>query len=239
MRKLLSLLTVLTVTTPVPLNVMACGWTKPPVVDETDYFALAQTAQEKIQTEFANLVNDGLNLRKESDVTDGGDILTYLQGIGQAGDTVITENDDPVTFHGFLEVLNQQVSTTLMEKYPELKPLFNGINPNEILKINTNGLKLTNKEFEWEIKKFGLEKFDAKNDYGVTDWYYLITNLELDFTCLGENAKVNTTTIKQSFDMYFANDDSNLNQIVKVVSANIEDKVTKLGPIKLEYPEWN
>ncbi|WP_308149366.1 hypothetical protein [Spiroplasma sp. AdecLV25b] len=84
MRKLLSLLTVLILTTPVPLSVIACGGTKtPPVADDTDYLVLVQTAKDKIQTEFANLINDGLNLRREGNVTNGAAIMKYLKKIGQ------------------------------------------------------------------------------------------------------------------------------------------------------------
>ncbi|WP_342276123.1 lipoprotein [Spiroplasma endosymbiont of Nebria brevicollis] len=192
MRKLLSLLTVLTLTTPVPLNVIACGGTKtPPVVDETDYLTLAQTAKAKIQTEFANLVNEGLNLRKVGDVTGGDAIMTYLRGTKKDTDTDtrITEKTSKETFTGFLEVLTAQVlkiSNNLLSNYPELKPLFNGINPNDILKINTKELDnlLTNKRFDWKNNDFGFTGFNAeKEPYEVTDWYHITANLKLDFTC--------------------------------------------------------
>ncbi|WP_375317303.1 hypothetical protein [Spiroplasma endosymbiont of Virgichneumon dumeticola] len=97
--------------------------------------------------------------------------------------------------------------------------------PNDILKVNTNHLDtlLTNKKFDWKNNDFGLANFDATTDpYKVTDWYYISANLKLDFTCLDENSKANTTTISQTYDMYFANQDSNLNQVVETISANVQ-----------------
>ncbi|WP_342277055.1 lipoprotein [Spiroplasma endosymbiont of Nebria brevicollis] len=239
MRKLLSLLTVLTVTTPVSLNVIACGGTKtPPETDQTDYLTLAQTAKEKIQNEFANLVNDGQNLRKVGDVTNGGAIMEKLETTFQTADVKITEADFPETFAGFLEILNQQVGTisnNLAKNYPELKPLFNGINPNEILKINTSNLDtlLTSKTFTWKNNTFCITGFDAKEDpYNVTDWYYLTADLKLDFTCLGENGKSNTNTVNQTYDMYFANQGSDLSKVVKAVSNNVDKSLKDyLDPI--------
>ncbi|WP_342276202.1 hypothetical protein [Spiroplasma endosymbiont of Nebria brevicollis] len=169
---------------------IACGDTKAPdVTDEP----LSATAKEKIQTEFANLVNDGQNLRTVGDITNGDKIMKYLEKIGQISDTVINRNDSSETVTGFLEVLTEQVkniSNNLVTKYPELKPLFNGINPNDILTINTDGLDklLTNKQFEWKNNDFG-QGFDAKEDYGVTDWYHITADLKLNFTCLGENTE--------------------------------------------------
>ncbi|WP_375317304.1 hypothetical protein [Spiroplasma endosymbiont of Virgichneumon dumeticola] len=133
--KTITLLTVLTLKVPVPLNVIACGGKANPAPDTegTDYSTLAQTTKDKIQTEFANLVNDGSNLRREDDVTNSDKIMTYLQSIGQTTDTVIKQKDSKETIDGFLEVLKAQVlkiSNNLVNKYPELKPLFNGINPN-------------------------------------------------------------------------------------------------------------
>ncbi|WP_375317995.1 hypothetical protein [Spiroplasma endosymbiont of Virgichneumon dumeticola] len=246
MRKLLSLLIVLTLTVPVPLNVIACGGTSNPASDtnETDYLTLAQTAKEKIQIEFAKLVNDGLNLRREGDVTSGSAIMTYLDSIGQKVDKDITKTDSKETIDGFLEVLKTQVlkiSNDLVNEYPELKPLFNGINPNDILKINTNDLDtiLTNKKFEWKTSDFGLKDFDVEKQYGVTDWYHLTANLQLDFTCLDENEKINTTPINKTYDMYFANDGSDLNKVVTAVTVGIEEKLKVIKFVNLDYPQWN
>lgn len=148
MRKLISLLTVLTLTTPVPLNVIACGPNTPVVFDENDYVTLAQTAKEMIQVEFSNLVNSGSNLRKVGDVTKGNEIMKYLQQIKQADDKQIDNKD---VIDGFLEFLKAQVltmSNNLIANYSELKPLFNGINPNDLDKL------LTNKKFSWEGNDF-------------------------------------------------------------------------------------
>ncbi|WP_308149378.1 hypothetical protein [Spiroplasma sp. AdecLV25b] len=244
MRKLLSLLTVLTLTTPVPLNVIACGGTKtPPVVDDTDYLTLKQTAQDKIQTKFANLINDSSNLRKVSDVTNGKDIIEYLKSFSEDKNIDPKEKKGKATIDGFLEVLKTQVltiSNNLVSKYPELKPLFNGINPNDILKINTDDLDkiLTYRNFIWRGKDFGVAGFDA-DKYGITAWYHLTANLQLDFTCLGENAKVNTTTINQSYDMYFANDGSDLNQAVDFITNDVKGKLDKQGVVKVEYTTAN
>ncbi|WP_308149367.1 hypothetical protein [Spiroplasma sp. AdecLV25b] len=144
---------------------------------------------------------------------------------------------------GFLEVLKSQIltiSNNLVVNYPELKPLFNGINPNDILKINTNDLDdlLINKVFDWVNNDFGLKSFKP-NDYNITNWYHLIANLTLDFTCLGENAKIHTTPIKQTYDMYFANDGADLNQVVTVVSNNVKEKLNSINCIKLEYDKWD
>ncbi|WP_342277129.1 hypothetical protein [Spiroplasma endosymbiont of Nebria brevicollis] len=209
-----------------------CGWTKtPPVADETDYLTLAQTAKEKIQTEFANLINEWKNLRKVGDVTKGDAIMTKLKATDQTRDVKITEDKFPETIVGFLEILNQQVGTmsnNLAKNYPELKPLFNGINPNGILKINTTKLNdlFTSKKFTWKDNNFGIDNFNAKDSpYFVSDWYYLTANLNLYFTCLGENGRSNTSDINQTYDMYFANQGSDLSKVVKDVSNKVDESL--------------
>ncbi|WP_342277116.1 hypothetical protein [Spiroplasma endosymbiont of Nebria brevicollis] len=110
MRKLLSLLTVLTLTTPVPLNVMACGWNKtPPVVDETDYLTLAATAKEKIiNSNFLRQISDHVMTGMQLRIFDNGpnifnsnnksEVISALKKHGESGMNVQNQ-----TFERYLD----------------------------------------------------------------------------------------------------------------------------------------
>ncbi|WP_308150016.1 hypothetical protein [Spiroplasma sp. AdecLV25b] len=246
MRKLLSLLTVLILTVPVPLNVVACGSkanpTPNPDNEPIDTIGLLKTAENKISELFGNLIIENKNLLKPSNFgqKNTGSLLT---GVDAAAVGVIS---NLALTNSFYDIFKENIKSfgSYLANDEKLKLLFYGINSNEILKLDENKSTINKKTFEeWKQDgAFGISDYTSTK-YKVDSWNYLSSRLVLTLKYKANDGQITDYELDQNYDFYLANDEAQLSTIVHLASDNVVNNLKNYlieikGNNKFNLSKW-
>ncbi|WP_342266579.1 lipoprotein [Spiroplasma endosymbiont of Villa modesta] len=230
MKKLLSILGAIILSTTATTNIIACGGNNDePIPEEhgkeqsdTD---LLKIAEEKINSLFGELIKDKKNiLRPDNFGSSGQELLTEINKI--LDNQEITNQD--LSKH-FYDIIKENISNfgAELRKDSNLKSLFSGININEILKLNTDKSKITKAEFnEWKNNNaFGMDDYN-KEKYHIESWNLLKSSLKFDLKW--KDFDGNTLDRELSidfFDINFINQNANTEGVIEKVASKIEDNL--------------
>ncbi|WP_338959290.1 hypothetical protein [Spiroplasma endosymbiont of Tiphia femorata] len=240
MKGILELLAIFGLTAPLAVNVVACGNgnssdTDDEVSENADVQELLKKAKEQISLGLANLISEYKNLTFEDEFGEfGKDITNNLNSLSKDSDSLVDNEIKDI----FLTRLQEDITNFIIEDYllqpSDLKPLFNNITTNEILKIDFNGTTMTNKQFNWTKEKadFGIENYDPET-YKITMWYKLTTDLKLKLSYKDESNKKTEIEVSNIFDFNYANTGANLKDLIEASTGNVT-KVLKDFMIEME-----
>ncbi|WP_342276894.1 hypothetical protein [Spiroplasma endosymbiont of Nebria brevicollis] len=240
MKRLLKILSVLTLTIVPVTSVVACGGgasgpVNPPDDDGVDIKDLLIKVQNKINEEFGNLINDGKNLFFEGQFAQGTEYYKILKNMPSDKETVIKDTD---FVSSFTERIQSLVTNNVLPKLladSDLRLLFNGISTNNILKIVNNNTKFFKVPFKWakEDVDFGISDY-SPGKYDITYWYKIRMDLSLEVSYKDAENKEQKKDFNQNYISYFANTDANISGVIEVSSLKIKEKLqTKLIEINL------
>lgn len=230
MKALLKILVVFGLSTPLALNVVACGSDKSnsddEVTENTNVQELLRKAKEQVNLGLGNLIDKNKNLTFEDQfVSLGSDITQYLNKISDNGDSLIQNNTIKSIF---LSRLQKDINTFLIDEYliqpSELKPLFGNIPINELLTIDINQTRLKEKTFQWDKDTdFGVAGYDPNNpEYNIKMWHKLTADLKLKLSYKNESNVKSTIEFNTDFTIDYANKGANLAKLIDASTANIE-----------------
>lgn len=249
MKRLLKLLFTVSLTTPLTVNVVACGSNKSDagndVTENTNVEALLIKAKEQISLGLGNLIEQYKNLTFEDEFGQSGkNITNVLKGLDKDKDHQITDNNIKVPF---LNRLQNDIDNYVIDQYllqsSELKPLFGNIASSQILKIDIDQTILTKKIFKWDASvDFGIQNYNP-TDYKISMWYKLTADLKLNLTYKNESNINSTIEIGNNYNFNYANPGANLRGLVDASTANVKNNLQNFI-IKLENTietdnDWN
>lgn len=104
----------------------------------------------------------------------------------------------------------------------DLKPLFNNIPINEVLKIDINQTTFTKTVFQWDKNaEFGVDGYDPST-YQITMWHQLTAGLQLKLTYKNESNMKSTIDVTNDFKFNYANKGANIRGLVDASTAKVE-----------------
>ncbi|WP_375317931.1 hypothetical protein [Spiroplasma endosymbiont of Virgichneumon dumeticola] len=235
MKRLLKILSVLTLTTVPVTSVVSCGGASVPVNptdDGIDIKDLLNKAQNKINDEFGNLINEEKNLFFENEFGNiGAAFKNVLSKMSATKEAKIT---DPDFIREFIKRMQENITDLIVPKLLEdqnLRMLFNGISKQNILKIASNNTKLLRTPFKWlpeEHVTFGLDNYNADiiKRLAIEYWYKITMDLKLELSYKDDKNQEQTRDLSQNYISYFANTGANISSVVKAASSKVKQRLS-------------
>lgn len=240
MKGLLKILTVFGLTTPLAVNVVACGSDQTnsngdEVTENTNVQELLEKAKDQVNLGLGDLIEGYKNLSFEDEVNNrqpglGTKITDYLNGLSSDSNSVINNNEGKIIKNAFLNQLQKDINDFVVDKFliqnSELKSLFGNIPINEFLVIDINQTILTKMIFKWKPNdgvNFGLDIYtDPKVQYNITMWHKLMAQLKLKLTYKNESNVKSTYEFDSNFNFNYANSGAKLSSLIHASTGKVE-----------------
>ncbi len=233
MKKLLTILSAITLVGTTSISVIACGSGSQEPINPTDDDGnniqdLLTKTQDKINEGFGNLINLNKNLFFS------GEFLEKKEKISGILEKLSSEKVTQINNDNFIKQFTQKIqniiNTNITNKLildDNLRLLFNGISNNDVLKISVNKTNFFKIPFKWKKEEnvnFGIKDY-SPGALNIDYWYSIKINLNLSLSYKDENNKLQEKELKQDYIIYFANTRANIMAVIEAASLEINNKI--------------
>ncbi|WP_342257840.1 lipoprotein [Spiroplasma endosymbiont of Nomada ruficornis] len=230
MKKLLSMLAVITLIGTASTSVIACGGGQEPISpiinNGNSIQELLIKTQDKIKEGFGDLTNSNANLFFQDEFVSGKDYFNILKNLSSEKEVII----DNINFiNAFTKRIQKIININITNKLildNNLRLLFNGISNDDILKISTNRSNFKKVPFKWKKEEvnFGIQNY-SPDKLNIEFWYSIKINLNLLLSYKDDNNKLQNKDLNQEYIIYFANTGANIFSVIQAASLEIKNKI--------------
>ncbi|AHF57538.1 lipoprotein [Spiroplasma eriocheiris] len=254
MKKLLSFLGVICLSSSVTTNIIACGGSHQSDVEkqQVNFEELLTKLQNQVVSSFGKTVNERKNLITASTLSNseitGGNIVDIIKNTDVGKE--VTDQKVKKTIFNNLNNIVQDISTTLIAN-KEFSVLFDNLPSKNILTLNTETSTLTKQNFDGQgiIDALGESGNDTLkealkniNQDALKDVYHLEVKLNLKLSYQKEGKLETLDLSLNNFNLYIVYNIAALSQLITIASDNlskfIANSIQEIDFTKLDAKQY-
>ncbi|WP_368486141.1 lipoprotein [Spiroplasma sp. DGKH1] len=254
MKKLLSFLGVICLSSSVTTNIIACGGSHHSDVEkqQVNFEELLTKLQNQVVSSFGKTVNERKNLITASTLSNseitGGNIVDIIKNTDVGKE--VTDQKVKKTIFNNLNNIVQDISTTLIAN-KEFSVLFDNLPSKNILTLNTETSTLTKQNFDGQgiIDALGESGNDTLkealkniNQDALKDVYHLEVKLNLKLSYQKEGKLETLDLSLNNFNLYIVYNIAALSQLITIASDNlskfIANSIQEIDFTKLDAKQY-